>query len=147
MPNYRTLATVTADYFFQHPDEIDDFLTELFADYAEDGDSATLHSALDIVAQAKDIQQLMSRPFDSSAACIPAKATIPMRSHSQSTNQPIPQPLLHGITILDLTRILAGPYCTMTLLTFMMVRRNCLNSIKLRQSIVTICLKCYTNCQ
>ncbi len=66
MPNYRTLATVAAEYFFQHRDGIDDFLTELFADYAEDGDSATLHSALETMAQAKDIQQLMPRPLDSS---------------------------------------------------------------------------------
>ncbi len=52
-----------------HPEEINDFLTELFADYAEDGDSATLDSALEIMAQAKEIrQQLMSRPFDSSPA-------------------------------------------------------------------------------
>ena len=65
MPNYRTLTTVTAEYFFQHPDEIDDFLTELFADYAEDGDSAVLHSALEIMTQAKDIQQLMHRPHES----------------------------------------------------------------------------------
>ncbi len=64
--NYRTLAEVTAEYFSQHPDEIDDFLTELSADYAEDGDSAVLHSALEIMAQAKDIQQLMPRPLDSS---------------------------------------------------------------------------------
>jgi crotonobetainyl-CoA:carnitine CoA-transferase CaiB-like acyl-CoA transferase len=38
-----------------------------------------------------------------------------MRSHPQSPTLPIPEPLLHDITILDLTRILAGPYCTMTL--------------------------------
>jgi DNA-binding phage protein len=66
VPNYRTLATVTTEYFSQHPDEIDDFLTELFADYAEDGDSATLHSMLDIVAQAKNIRQRIPRPLDSS---------------------------------------------------------------------------------
>ena len=66
--NYRTLAEVTAEYFTLHPDEIDEFLTELFADYAEDGDSAALISALEIVAQAKDIQQLMPRPPKSAAA-------------------------------------------------------------------------------
>lgn len=51
MRAYRTLTDVTAEYFTQHPEEIDDFLREIFADYAEDGDSASLLSALRILAQ------------------------------------------------------------------------------------------------
>lgn len=58
MSNYRTLHEISVDYFSQHPDEIDDFLQEIFADYAEDGDSATLLSALRIVARAKGITTL-----------------------------------------------------------------------------------------
>ncbi len=58
MANYRTLHELSVDYFTQHPDEIDAFLNEIFADYAEDGDSATLLSALRIVARAKGITTL-----------------------------------------------------------------------------------------
>ena len=58
MTDYRTLDEVTAEYFTQHPEEIDDFLTEIFADYAQDGDSATLLSALRIVARVKGISTI-----------------------------------------------------------------------------------------
>ena len=58
MTNYRTLDEVTAEYFMQHPEEIDDFLTEIFADYAQDGDSAALLSALRIVARVKGISAI-----------------------------------------------------------------------------------------
>lgn len=61
MPNYRTLAEVTAEYFTLHPEEIDNFLSELFADYAEDGDSATLLSALRIVAQVKGVSEMAAQ--------------------------------------------------------------------------------------
>jgi HTH-type transcriptional regulator/antitoxin HigA len=50
MREYRTLADVTVEYFTNHPDEIDDFLAEIFADYAEDGDSA-----LRIIARVKGV--------------------------------------------------------------------------------------------
>ncbi len=59
--NYRTLAEATTLYFTLHPEEINDFLTELFADYAEDGDSAVLHSALSIVAQVKGVSEIAAQ--------------------------------------------------------------------------------------
>ena len=37
---------------------IDDFLTEIFADYAQDGDSATLLSALRVIARVKGISNI-----------------------------------------------------------------------------------------
>lgn len=58
MREYRTLDEVTVEYFTNHPDEIDDFLYEIFADYAEDGDSATLLSALRIIARVKGITNM-----------------------------------------------------------------------------------------
>ena len=58
MTDYRTLDDVTIEYFTQHPDELEDFLTETFADYAEDGDSAALLSALRIVARVKGISAM-----------------------------------------------------------------------------------------
>lgn len=58
MDNYPTLAEVTVDYFHQHPDEIEAFLQEAFADYAQDGDAATLLSVLRIIARVKGITTL-----------------------------------------------------------------------------------------
>lgn len=58
MGNYPTLAEVTVDYFSQHPEEIEAFLQEAFADYAQDGDSATLLSVLRIIARVKGISTL-----------------------------------------------------------------------------------------
>lgn len=55
MPDYRTLDDVTVAYFSQHPDEIDAFLREAFADCAQDGDSAALLSALRVVARVKGV--------------------------------------------------------------------------------------------
>lgn len=60
MTDYRTLDDVTVEYFTRHPEEIDDFLTETFTDYAQDGDSATLLSALRIIARVKGISTMAS---------------------------------------------------------------------------------------
>jgi probable addiction module antidote protein len=58
MNDYRTLEDVTAEYFAQHPEEIDAFLTEAFTDYAQDGDSAALLSSLRIIARVKGISTM-----------------------------------------------------------------------------------------
>ena len=58
MSKYRTLDAVTFEYFTQHPEEIDDFLRERFADYAQDGDSATLLAALRVIARVKGISTI-----------------------------------------------------------------------------------------
>jgi len=58
MREYRTLDEATVEYFTKHPEEIDDFLAEIFADYAEDGDSAVLLSALRIIARVKGVSTM-----------------------------------------------------------------------------------------
>jgi HTH-type transcriptional regulator/antitoxin HigA len=58
MTKYRTLEEFTTEYFTQNPDEIDDFLTEIFEAYAEDGDSAALLSSLRIIARARGVSTM-----------------------------------------------------------------------------------------
>ncbi len=58
MADYRPLDDVTVEYFIRHPEEIDAFLAETFADYAQDGDSATLLLALRIIARVKGISAM-----------------------------------------------------------------------------------------
>jgi probable addiction module antidote protein len=55
MSNYRTLSEVTEDYLRKHPDEVDDYITVLFDEYAESGDAAALLSSLRIVSRVKGI--------------------------------------------------------------------------------------------
>lgn len=55
MANYRSLEDISAEYFSEHPEEINDFLVEIFNDYAENGDSAALLSALRVIARVKGV--------------------------------------------------------------------------------------------
>ena len=58
MTEYRTLDEISVEYFNQHPEEIDDYLNEVFADYAQDGDSAALLSSLRVIARVKGISAM-----------------------------------------------------------------------------------------
>jgi HTH-type transcriptional regulator/antitoxin HigA len=55
MRSYRRLSELSEEYFTKHPDEIEDFLVENFAEYAKDGDSAALLSALRVIAKVKGV--------------------------------------------------------------------------------------------
>jgi hypothetical protein len=54
MRQLRTLNEFTAAYFREHPDEIDDYLTEIFADFAEDNDTGALLAALRVIVRVRE---------------------------------------------------------------------------------------------
>jgi DNA-binding phage protein len=53
--NYRTLDEITEEYLHKHPEEIDSFVSVLFEEYAQDGDTAALLSALECVSHMKGV--------------------------------------------------------------------------------------------
>lgn len=55
MTKYRTLDAIEETYFRDHPEELDDYLAEIFDDYANDGDSAALLASLRVIAKVKGI--------------------------------------------------------------------------------------------
>ncbi len=42
MSNFRTIGEVEEEYLRNHPEEIDDYITVLFDEYAESGDTSSL---------------------------------------------------------------------------------------------------------
>lgn len=55
MKNYRTIGEVEEEYLRNHPEEIDDYITVLFDEYAENGDTAALLSSLRVVCRVKGV--------------------------------------------------------------------------------------------
>ena len=58
MTEYRTLDQISIEYFTDHPEEIDEFIIEIFAEYAQDGDSAVLLSSLRVIARVKGLSTM-----------------------------------------------------------------------------------------
>ncbi|MEO6891588.1 MAG: addiction module antidote protein [Ktedonobacteraceae bacterium] len=54
----RTIDDITEEYLRSHPDEMDAFITELFEDYAHDGDMATLLSALRVICRIRGVSDV-----------------------------------------------------------------------------------------
>jgi DNA-binding phage protein len=60
---YRTIREVEEEYLRNHPDEIDDYITVLFDDFAESGDTASLLSSLRIVGRVKGLTAIAESSF------------------------------------------------------------------------------------
>tara|TARA_R110002072_G_scaffold169422_1_gene323046 strand:+ start:4744 stop:5064 length:321 start_codon:yes stop_codon:yes gene_type:complete len=56
--NFRSLNDIEAEYFQNNPEEIDTYITELFAEYAQDNDTASLLASLRIIAKVKGISDI-----------------------------------------------------------------------------------------
>lgn len=55
---YKTLDGSEEEYYRNHPDEIDGYLTKAFEEYAKDGCTATLLAQLRMIARVKGITAL-----------------------------------------------------------------------------------------
>jgi hypothetical protein len=53
MRNYRTLREITEEYLRKYPEEIGGFVSVVFEEYAQDGDTAALQSSLRVVCRVK----------------------------------------------------------------------------------------------
>jgi probable addiction module antidote protein len=58
MTNYRNIGEIEEEYLRNHPDEIDDYITVLFDEYAETGDTAVLLSSLRVVCRVKGVSAI-----------------------------------------------------------------------------------------
>ncbi len=58
MNNYRTIREVEEEYLRNHPEELDEYLTVLFDDYAQSGDTSALLASLRIVGRVKGLSHL-----------------------------------------------------------------------------------------
>ncbi len=57
-PDLRSFRVVEEDYFRDHPEEIAPYIDEIFAAYAEDGNSAALLASLRVVAKVQGISAI-----------------------------------------------------------------------------------------
>jgi probable addiction module antidote protein len=55
MRKYRTFDQVEEEYYREHPEEIDSFLTVTFEEYAKDNDTSALLSALRMISRVKGV--------------------------------------------------------------------------------------------
>ncbi|MDN5752372.1 MAG: putative addiction module antidote protein [Nitrosospira sp.] len=58
MRNYRTISEVEEEYLRNHPDEVDDYVSVLFDEYAESGDTASLMASLRVVSRVKGVSRV-----------------------------------------------------------------------------------------
>jgi len=58
MTKHKKLEEVHEEYFREHPEEIHDYLTEIFTAYAEDEDTAALLSQLRVIARVRGISEI-----------------------------------------------------------------------------------------
>ncbi|RCJ36368.1 hypothetical protein A6769_16850 [Nostoc punctiforme NIES-2108] len=55
MRKFRTLDEFEQEYFRKHPEEIDDYLTEIFQEYSQYNDSDALLASLRVIATVQEI--------------------------------------------------------------------------------------------
>jgi probable addiction module antidote protein len=55
---FKTLDEFEEEYLCDRPEEIDDYLTEIFQEYAQDNDSGALLASLRVIARIRGISEI-----------------------------------------------------------------------------------------
>ena len=58
MKNYRSFIDVEESYFRDHPEEMDEYLTLMFEEYAKDGDTGAFLSSLRVLSRVKGVTKI-----------------------------------------------------------------------------------------
>jgi len=58
MEKYRSFTDVEESYLRDHPEEIDDYISLIFEEYAIDGDTGALLSSLRVLSRVKGVTQI-----------------------------------------------------------------------------------------
>ena len=58
MKKYRKFTDVEESYFRDHPEEMDDYVMLIFAEYAKDGDTGALLSSLRVLSRVKGVTKI-----------------------------------------------------------------------------------------
>ena len=58
MSNYRTISEIEEEYLRNNPEEVDDYISVLFDEFAESGDTASLLSSLRVVSRVKGVSRI-----------------------------------------------------------------------------------------
>jgi HTH-type transcriptional regulator / antitoxin HigA len=61
MRKMRTVDEVTEKYFRDHPEEIDDYLAEIFQEFSEDNDTGALLASLRVLARVQGISSMATQ--------------------------------------------------------------------------------------
>jgi DNA-binding phage protein len=62
--NYRTIREVEEKHLYNYPEEIDDYITVLFDEYTEGGDTSFLLASLRVVGCAKGVSHIAALSAD-----------------------------------------------------------------------------------
>jgi DNA-binding phage protein len=84
MRKLRTLDEVTEAYFRDRPEEIDDYLKEIFQDFAEDNDTGVLLASLRVLARVRDVG--VAAQIDTARQGF---QTVPFTSERELTSDPL----------------------------------------------------------
>ena len=56
--DFRSLNDIETEYFQNNPEEIDAYITEIFTEYAQDNDTASLLASLRLIAKVKGVSDI-----------------------------------------------------------------------------------------
>jgi DNA-binding phage protein len=91
MRKLRTLDELTEGYFRDRPEEIDDYLSEILQDFAEDNDTRVLLASLRVLDRVRDVGDLSAQIGTTrhGLQTVQSNGQVPLSSGREPTSDPL----------------------------------------------------------